>query len=386
MRQSFTSLISAGFAPLLVLGFCLVLALSPGLVPDDLSGLVRHGPFVLAVLGAAIGLWFGRGRAVFVMVLLLVCYGVLVANGGGFSADGLAFLRLATLYLVPVNLVILGFVTERGVLNPRGIARMLFLGLQLFIMVMLAGQADVGAALRTILAFQLINAGPLFADVPQPAFVLALLAVSVLFVTRRPLEIAFASAIIAIVAATLAGPGYLRFGYLAATGVVLAGLAQEAWRMAFVDDLTGLPGRRALGHALTELGNQYAVAMLDVDHFKKFNDTYGHDVGDIVLRRVARELARVGGGGKAFRYGGEEFTVIFPGRPADRAKIPLEELRKRIAAIKISPPDKNKTVSVTISVGIAERSDEVTDPWAVLKEADQKLYAAKQAGRNRVVL
>ena len=87
----------------------------------------------------------------------------------------------------------------------------------------------------------------------------------------------------------------IQYGYLAATGVVLAGLAQEAWRMAFVDDLTGLPGRRALGHAMAELGNQYAIAMLDVDHFKKFNDTYGHDVGDIVLKKVARELARVGG-------------------------------------------------------------------------------------------
>jgi len=136
---------------------------------------------------------------------------------------------------------------------------------------------------------------------------------------------------------------------------------------------------------MAELGNQYAIAMLDVDHFKKFNDTYGHDVGDIVLKKVARELARVGGGGKAFRYGGEEFTVVFSARSIEKAQGPLEALRKRIAENKIVIPEKNKTVSVTISVGISERDEDATDPWDVLKRADQKLYEAKQAGRNRVV-
>ncbi|MAZ35230.1 MAG: GGDEF domain-containing protein, partial [Thalassospira sp.] len=129
-----------------------------------------------------------------------------------------------------------------------------------------------------------------------------------------------------------------------------------------------------------------AVSMFDIDDFKGINDTYGHDVGDIVLRKVSRELARVGGGGKAFRYGGEEFTVVFAGRSAEKAHEPLEALRKRIAATRITPPDKNKTVSVTISVGLSERDENIDDPWAVLKQADEKLYAAKQAGRNRVVV
>ncbi len=386
MRRAYSILVSAGLAPFLILGACLVLALSPGLVPGELAGLVRYGPFILALLGGAIGWWFNRGRAVFVMILLLVCYWLLVGNGGGFSADGLAFLRIATLYLIPVNLLVLGFTAERGVLNPRGIARMLVLGLQLFVMLMLAGKADVGAALYQVLNYRLIDIGSFMADMPQPALILSILSVGILLALHRPLETSFAAAIIAIAVATVMGPGFIKFGYLAATGVVLAGLAQEAWRMAFVDDLTGLPGRRALGHALAELGSQYAIAMLDVDHFKKFNDTYGHDVGDIVLRKVSRELARVGGGGKAFRYGGEEFTVVFAGRSAEKAHEPLEALRKRIAATRITPPDKNKTVSVTISVGLSERDEDVDDPWAVLKQADEKLYAAKQAGRNRVAV
>lgn len=385
MRRAYSIVVSAGLAPVMILGACLVLAMSPTLVPAELSGLVRYGPFLLAMLGGAIGWWFNRGRAVFVMLLLLICYWLLVGNGGGFSPDGLAFLRIATLYLIPINLLILGFTAERGVLNPRGIARMLILGLQIFVVLMLAGQPDVGSALYQSLDTRFFAATGILAVVPHPAMIISMIAVVLLLVRHKPLETSFAAAIIAINVATVLGPGIIQYGYLAATGVVLAGLAQEAWRMAFVDDLTGLPGRRALGHAMAELGNQYAIAMLDVDHFKKFNDTYGHDVGDIVLKKVARELARVGGGGKAFRYGGEEFTVVFSGRTAEKAQEPLEALRKRIADNKITPPEKNKAVSVTISVGVSERDDDMTDPWGVLKRADQKLYEAKQAGRNRVV-
>ncbi|MDG4720765.1 MULTISPECIES: GGDEF domain-containing protein [Thalassospira] len=386
MRRAYSIIVSAGMAPVLIMGACLVLAVSPGLVPGELAGLVRYGPFLLAMLGGAIGWWFNRGRAVFVMLLLLICYWLLVGNGAGFSPDGLAFLRIATLYLIPVNLLILGFTAERGVLNPRGIARMLVLGLQIFVMLMLAGQPDVGSALYHLLDTRFFASDGIMGAMPHPAMILSFVAVVLLLIRHKPLETSFAAAIIAIDVATVMGTGIIQYGYLAATGVVLAGLAQEAWRMAFVDDLTGLPGRRALGHAMAELGNQYAVAMLDVDHFKKFNDTYGHDVGDIVLKKVARELARVGGGGKAFRYGGEEFTVVFAGRSAEKASEPLEALRKRIADNKITPPEKNKAVSVTISVGISERDDDTSDPWGVLKRADQKLYEAKQAGRNRVVL
>jgi len=347
--------------------------------------LVRYGPFLLAMLGGAIGWWFNRGRAVFVMLLLLVCYWLLVGNGADFPPDGLAFLRIATLYLIPANLLILGFTAERGVLNPRGIARMLILGLQIFVMLMLAGQPDVGSALYHLLDTRFFVSDGILNAMPHPAMILSFIAIILLLIRHRPLETSFAAAIIAIDVATVMGVGFIQYGYLAATGVLLAGLAQEAWRMAFVDDLTGLPGRRALGHAMAELGSQYTIAMLDVDHFKKFNDTYGHDVGDIVLKKVARELARVGGGGKAFRYGGEEFTVVFAGRSIEKAQEPLDALRKRIADNKITPPEKSKTVSVTISVGVSERDEDSTDPWGVLKRADQKLYEAKQSGRNRVV-
>jgi GGDEF domain-containing protein len=85
----------------------------------------------------------------------------------------------------------------------------------------------------------------------------------------------------------------------------------DAYFLAYRDELTALPSRRALNQLSLSLSRKYTLAMLDIDHFKKFNDTYGHDIGDQVLKLVASKLAKVKNGGKVFRYGGEEFTVVF---------------------------------------------------------------------------
>jgi GGDEF domain-containing protein len=188
-----------------------------------------------------------------------------------------------------------------------------------------------------------------------------------------------------------------------------APLAQDSYRMAFLDELTRLPGRRSLLADMQTLGGRYAVAMADVDHFKKFNDTYGHDIGDEVLRMVAAHLGRVGGGGRAYRYGGEEFTILFPRREPAGAVEHLDAVRESIAgagfvvrADKPGPPPgggerrRGKaaggarsrtpgTVTVTISMGVAgPGSGGAASPAEVLKQADKALYKAKKNGRNRV--
>lgn len=83
---------------------------------------------------------------------------------------------------------------------------------------------------------------------------------------------------------------------------------------------------------LRHLGRRYTIAMIDIDHFKSFNDTYGHDTGDDVLRLVASQMERVGGGARIYRYGGEEFTVLFKGKTAEQAKVHLENLRASVEA------------------------------------------------------
>lgn len=186
--------------------------------------------------------------------------------------------------------------------------------------------------------------------------------------------------------------------------MIAAAVAHEAYQMAFRDELTGLPGRRALNERMQRLGRNYVLAMSDVDHFKKFNDTHGHDVGDQVLKLVASKLSRItNGGGKAYRYGGEEFAIVFAGKSAEECLPHLEAIRETIANYEIQLRNKENrpqddlqgrqrrgaaaatSVSVTISIGVAERQPEHRTPEEVLKAADQALYAAKGAGRNCVI-
>jgi diguanylate cyclase (GGDEF)-like protein len=186
--------------------------------------------------------------------------------------------------------------------------------------------------------------------------------------------------------------------------MIAAGVAHEAYQMAFRDELTGLPGRRALNERMQRLGRNYVLAMGDVDHFKKFNDTHGHDVGDQVLRLVASKLAKItSGGGKAYRYGGEEFAIVFASKSLEECLPHLDAIREVIAGYEIQlrnpdnrPQDDQKgrqrrgaaaatSVAVTISIGVAERLAEHRTPEEVLKAADQALYAAKGAGRNCVM-
>ncbi|MFT4924678.1 MAG: GGDEF domain-containing protein [Phenylobacterium sp.] len=176
----------------------------------------------------------------------------------------------------------------------------------------------------------------------------------------------------------------------------------DAYFLAYRDELTALPSRRALNQLALSLGRKYTVAMADIDHFKKFNDTYGHDIGDQVLKLVAAKLAKVKGGGKVFRYGGEEFTVVFPRKSPEQSIPQLEALRQSIADYKMvvrkpgrqtklknkqarkeTKDDNMKTVSVTISIGVAKREPKQTFEQA-LKASDLALYRAKKSGRNKV--
>ena len=185
--------------------------------------------------------------------------------------------------------------------------------------------------------------------------------------------------------------------------LIIWGLIKHSHDMAYRDELTGLPGRRALNEWLKAPGRRYVIAMLDIDHFKKFNDRYGHDVGDDVLKVVASRLSRVTGGGKAFRYGGEEFTIIFPGKEIHESTPHLEAIRENIAHYKISlretkqrPKSANKgrqqrgrgyqgkKVSVTVSIGVAAQTAD-RNAEQVIKAADKVLYKAKKAGRNCLV-
>ena len=159
---------------------------------------------------------------------------------------------------------------------------------------------------------------------------------------------------------------------------------------AMVDPMTGLHNRRWLEQMYTREMNRSNTGhfkliafMLDIDHFKNVNDTYGHLAGDQVLISVAQTLTRsLRPSDMPVRYGGEEFTVFLPGTTIKNAKIIAERIRNNMENMSISLPDGN-ILQVTVSIGFAERIDDDTVS-SLIDRADKALYQAKQNGRNRV--
>lgn len=215
-----------------------------------------------------------------------------------------------------------------------------------------------------------------------------------------PLDLYLALALVpAIVALSLQPPHSMRAWLGACSAAIAFAVLYGAYRMAFIDALTGLPNRRALDERLARSQGRIAVAMADVDHFKRFNDRYGHDAGDRVLRSVARELRRCRGG-CAYRYGGEEFAIVFEGRGVERASEALESVRAGVEGVRVRLSrgsggsraqavrrgQHDGEVGVTISIGVAERDPERRTCSAVVEAADKALYRSKQRGRNRLTL
>ena len=393
-------------ATVLVAAFLFVFYSS--VLPLWLLGLERFGPYVLFAIGSALALTFKRGRVLAALLVLIIAY---VAQQLWLQ-DGPIGLRARTVYLalglfVPLNLGLLAFLPERGTLNRHGALRLAVLAAQVGLAALIivgGGAGIVDTAYRKLLGPVPISAGHL----PQLAIVfIAFAAVAALvatFLTRSAINASLAGAIVAfaVAAHVINAPTIFSVFMVAAELMITIGVLQDTFRMAFRDELTGLPSRRALNEQLMALPRTYAVAMLDIDHFKKFNDTYGHDLGDQVLKMVGAHIGHVGGGGQAFRYGGEEFTVLFPGKGIAEAMPFLEALRKNVENYQVAlratdRPKKGKgakrrrggwrgkrSVSVTISIGVAERNERLGTPAEVTQAADRALYRAKEKGRNQV--
>jgi diguanylate cyclase len=174
----------------------------------------------------------------------------------------------------------------------------------------------------------------------------------------------------------------------------LKGNLEKARRDATTDGLTGLANRKAFDDELARLCEEararrqpLAFAVLDIDHFKKFNDTWGHQTGDQVLRYVASVIGRVAPAPRfAARYGGEEFAMIFPGERSHDVALALERIRKEVSSRALKRRSTGEDLgAITLSAGLADlRMAE--EPAVLVERADEALYASKRTGRNRVTV
>ncbi|MGS7250306.1 GGDEF domain-containing protein [Pseudomonas sp. SK] len=372
-------------------------------------------PTLVLLLGGAYCAVYRRQRELFLMLTVYIAYFLLdtqtdfYRDHGRVREDAALVFHLVCL-LLPALFGLYGAWQERTHLLQDLVAR----GAVLFAVgsVALALEQSYPEALLTWLAEirwpSLHGQWMSLIQMVYPLFLCVLILLVVQYLRApRPLHAALISGLLGIfwmLPQTFILPFTLNIMCSQVMLMIAAAVAHEAYQMAFRDELTGLPGRRALNERMQRLGRNYVIAMTDVDHFKKFNDTHGHDVGDQVLRLVASRLSKVTGGGRAYRYGGEEFALVFAGKTAEECVPHVEAVREVIANYVMHLRDQHSrpqddtagrqrragssggTVSVTISIGVAERQAEHRNPEAVLKSADQALYSAKSAGRNCVMV
>ena len=377
--------------------------------------------YYCAVAGGMLLAWRFHSSRTFLALAVLFLAGQSIALFGGGQPSVLIQAVRAFAVLVPLNFVLIALMRERGFtaesLNPAGLV--------LFVEFIVVAGLCRGAERTAVPPARANHLPPsLLPDYAILIFVAAALFLLVKFLlTRRPADVALLWTLSTFYL-SLHHSGNERLATLfGATGaaILATSIIENSYLMAYHDELTGLPSRRAFNDAMLRLQVPYSIAVLDIDHFKRFNDTYGHDTGDEVLRLVASKIAGVTGGGQAYRCGGEEFTILFPQKTTPEVVGHLQTLRLRIEAAEFrtrggdrrqvprGPERRNgrgryrkgdairglarqqserettgTALSVTVSIGVATSPKEEGDPQAVLEAADKALYRAKANGRNRL--
>src|SRR5215475_9367961 len=361
------------------------------------------------VAGGLLAWRFHSNRILFSVIVLLLGHHTVQWFAQSSAGPGRIALEAIAL-LIPLNFAFLTFFNDRG---DEGRTLLWFLALLFFESVFVAAAARPDQPVPGFLHFAFLR--NYHSRVPQPAMLMFLVSLGLLLFRFIQLHRAtdsgmFWSLIMAGLGFHAGASGTVGTAYFGAAALALAGsIVENTYSLAYQDELTGLDSRRSFNDASSRMKPPYVVAVVDIDHFKSINDRYGHDTGDHVLRLVSSKLARVGGGGEAFRVGGEEFTILFPNKNAAAVLDYLELLRLNIenSTFRVrsglerrktsrssdrrtttkrkapSPARASALLSVTVSIGVAE-SKAQTHIEEIIEQADQALYRAKQGGRNKI--
>lgn len=378
-------------------------------LPEVIQVIFPYLPFIVFIIGMGLSWIFYHSREFNLFLLFSIIY--ITFNKYIWATDlkvdfQLTYLLLAL--LIPINYLLNFLLRERGILNRYGVRRFVLLAVQLYCIVWLLEHPY--PPLKHFITYTLFDYSTLkITAISQPLllgiFITGLIILFRLLQTSSTLVAGIFSSLIAITTAVhfYQQPQLASMFFLIAGLLLIISITINSYSLAYLDELTNLPSRRALSQNSSSLGKNYCIAMVDVDHFKKFNDTYGHDIGDQVLQKLANQLRQVRGG-KAFRYGGEEFTILFPNKNLNEAKLFCDALcenvenspfmlrekkrpkTKKQAKTKNQKESKAKPLTITISIGLAQYSAENETTEKVIKQADNALYKAKKNGRNQVAI
>ena len=375
-------------------------------LPNSFWSLANALPYLLMLAALGLAWRFNRSRILFSTLLLFITYLSFAIFVEANPVDEFSTLVVFLIsILLPFNIAVTTLLKERGIFTQYGSTQFAFYCAQIVGVWWLASNPSTSEQVLTAATWTLLPAYDI--GISQPVLFISLLVVIYLAI-RIMMRVQLVDSMILSVlllsqlALTMMhNPQHTPLIFSLIALLLMIVLVQESYGMAYIDELTGLPGRRAMMGTMASLGNHFSIAMIDIDHFKKFNDTHGHDVGDQVLRMVAGRVGEVTGGGRAARYGGEEFSIIFPGKGVTDVFAHLEVVRQKIEESPFSlrgndrpkkVPEKGKKtrkrkpkqVTVTVSIGVAERSNKLIQPADVMKAADKALYRAKEKGRNQV--
>ena len=395
--------------PILLLAAAAVI-LDPvrGLAPVYLQ-LLDWLPYGTLAIALVLSAWFNQSRLFTATLAMLVLYHFIRTTLQVSLADPHALLIYTLISVAaPLLLLLLFFLPERGLRNRYGAMMVCTVPIMTAAVALAVNYLAARAADFIALYFAIKPHGGYVLSVNASAGFAVVLLVGLWRLCRHDSEYLSALAVsLLFVFVTLAFFDQMKIStiMLGMAGVnMVISMVRSSYDMAYRDELTGLPGRRALNERLKGLGSRYVIAMMDVDHFKKFNDTYGHDTGDEVLKMVARQIGAVQGGGTAYRFGGEEFCIVFTGKDTDQCGPFLEAVRTSVENYRMAVRDSKqrkipgkvarerrgrrarsrngRTVSVTISIGAAQPNNNRQSVEKVLKAADTALYRAKKNGRN----
>ena len=325
--KTFKSLVLPG--ALFLVAACIVFQGAFGFIP---SAAVHFYFYSIFIAGMLLAWRFHSSRILFALcTVFLAQRAIEFFSSGRMTSAGPGRIALeAVAFLLPLNFIAFSVYRERGLVLPAILPRIALLFFEsVFVAIICRPGEIVGPALLHSRFLGRMAWTPL----PALALLAYLAALRVLFVRlvlyRKPTESGLLWALLATFLAFQVGAaGPAATAYMATAGLILiSSIIENSYFLAYHDELTSLPARRAFNDALLRLEGPYTVAVVDIDHFKKFNDTYGHETGDQVLRLVAGKLAGVTGGGRAYRVGGEEFSILFPGKSAKDVMPHLDLLR-----------------------------------------------------------